>query len=208
LATIQNSSRLLNESYNNKIKESFTKRLKHHLKTAVEVFQDVISYESRNGKEFKSEIRIRKYMRNFAKTIVIRKQLISTSKDSEYLYKHFNPKLGFARINILSKTCTCHKYFDKRVCKHLIAACMLNNISLPGMTEMPNKFLVIWRRQNARSSDDNRSEENIETSEVVSTSEPVQDIAANVEVQQEKERRGRKPKIQTQPIQSPIDKGR
>jgi hypothetical protein len=48
------------ESYNNKIKESFTKRLKHHLKTAVEVFQDNISYESRNGKEFKSEIRVRK----------------------------------------------------------------------------------------------------------------------------------------------------
>ena len=128
------------ESYNNKIKESFTKRLKHHLKTAVEVFQDNISYESRNGKEFKSEIRIRKYMRDLAKTIVLRKQIISTSIDSEYLYKHFNPNLGFARINILSKTCTCHKYFDKGICKHLIAACMLNNISLPGMTEMPNKF--------------------------------------------------------------------
>ena len=47
----------------------------------------------------------------------------------------------------------------------------------------------------------------IETSEVVSTSKPVQDIEASVEVQQEKKRRGRKPKIQTQPIQSPIDKG-
>jgi hypothetical protein len=79
-------------------------------------------------------------MRDFAKTIVLRNQLISTSIDSEYLYKHFNPKLGFARINILSKTCTCHKYFDKRICKHLIAACMLNNISLPGMTELPKKF--------------------------------------------------------------------
>ena len=110
------------------------------MKTAVEVFQCVISYESRNGKEFKSEIRIRKYMRDLAKTIVLRKQIISTSIDSEYLYKHFNPNLGFARINILSKTCTCHKYFDKGICKHLIAACMLNNISLPGMTELPKKF--------------------------------------------------------------------
>jgi hypothetical protein len=177
------------------------------LKTAVEVFQDVISYESRNGKEFKSEIRVRKYMRDFAKTIVLRKQLISTSIDSEYLYKHFNSKLGFARINILSKTCTCHKYFDKGVCKHLIAACMLNNISLPGMTELPKQFLVLRKRQTARLRDDSRSEETIETSEVVSTSEPVQDIEASVEAQQEKKKRGRKPKIQTQPIQSPIDKG-
>jgi hypothetical protein len=64
------------------------------------VVQDVISYNSRNGKEFKSEIRIRRYMRDLTKTIVLRKQIISTSIHSEYLYKHFNPNLGFARINI------------------------------------------------------------------------------------------------------------
>jgi uncharacterized Zn finger protein len=103
--------------------------------------------------------------------------------------------------------CTCHKYFDKGVCKHLIAACMLNNISLPRMTELPKKFLLLRRRQTARFRDDSRSEETFETSEVVSTSEPVQDIEASVEAQQEKKRRGRKPKIQNQPIQSPIDKG-
>ena len=48
------------ESYNNTVKESFTKRVKHHLKTAVEVFQDVVSYESNHGKEFKTEVRVRK----------------------------------------------------------------------------------------------------------------------------------------------------
>jgi hypothetical protein len=46
------------------------------LKTAVEVFQDVISYESNNGKEFKSEVRVRKYMHEQAKTINRTKQLI------------------------------------------------------------------------------------------------------------------------------------
>ena len=88
------------ESYNNKIKEAFTKRLKHHFTTAVEAFKDVISYESRNGKDFKMEIRVRKYMRDQAKTIIIRKQLIATNSESEYLYKHFVSSLGFARINI------------------------------------------------------------------------------------------------------------
>jgi hypothetical protein len=165
------------EPCEHKVKETQYK-LKHHLKTAVEVFQDVISYESRNGKEFKSEIRIRKYMRDLAKTIVLRKQIISTSIDSEYLYKHFNPNLGLARINILSKTCTCHKYFDKGVCKHLIAACMLNNISLPGMAELPKKFLVLRRRQKVRYQDESISEENIETNEVVTTNESVQAIVA------------------------------
>jgi hypothetical protein len=195
------------KSYNNKIKDSFTKSLKHHLKTAVEVFQDVISYESRNGKEFKSEIRIRKYMRDLAKTIVLRKQIISTSIDSEYLYKHFNPNLGFARINILSKTCTCHKYFDKGVCKHLIAACMLNNISLPGMAELPKKILVLRRRQKVRYQDESILEENIETNEVVTTNESVQAIVATDVVQQGPKKGGRKPKIPSQPIQSTIDKG-
>ncbi len=75
------------------------------------------------------------------------------------------------------------------------------------MTELPKKILVLRKRQTARLRDDSRSEETIETSEVVSTSEPVQDIEASVEAQQEKNRRDRKPKIQTQPIQSPIDKG-
>ena len=51
------------ESYNNIVKELFTKRIKHHLRTVVEVFQDVVSYESNRGKEFKTEIRVRKYMR-------------------------------------------------------------------------------------------------------------------------------------------------
>ena len=65
------------ESYNNIVKESFTKRVKHHLKTAVEIFQDVVSYESNHGREFKSEVRVRKYMREQAKTIVRKNQLIA-----------------------------------------------------------------------------------------------------------------------------------
>ena len=117
------------ESYNNTIKESFTKRIKHHLKTAVEVFQDVVSYESNNGKEFKSEVRVRKYMREQAKTIIRKNQLIATNTENEYLYKHFNVKLGFARINVVTKSCTCHKYLDKGVCKHLIAACVVTQSS-------------------------------------------------------------------------------
>jgi hypothetical protein len=91
------------ESYNNTVKESFTKRVKHHLKTAVEVFQDVVSYESNHGKEFKTEVRVRKYMRIQAKTIVLKNQLIATNTENEFLYKHFNAKLGFARINLVSQ---------------------------------------------------------------------------------------------------------
>jgi hypothetical protein len=57
-------------------------------------------------------------MRVQAKSKVHNKQLIATNLDYEFLYKHFNTLLGFARINLTSKTCTCHTYLDKGVCKH------------------------------------------------------------------------------------------
>ena len=125
------------------VKESFTNRIKHHLKTAVEVFQDVVRDESIHAKEFKAEIRVRKYMRVQAKTIIRKKQLIPTESENEYLYKHYNPKLGFARINIVSKSCHCHKYLDKGVCKHLIAACILTQYNLPALVQLPKQFQII-----------------------------------------------------------------
>jgi len=38
------------KSYNNKIKAQFTKRIKNHLKFAMDVFNEVIDYESKNIK--------------------------------------------------------------------------------------------------------------------------------------------------------------
>jgi hypothetical protein len=89
---------------------------------------------------------------------------------------------------------------------------MLINISLPGMTELPKNSLVLRRRQKARYQDNSISDENIEiqNSEVVTTSEPIQAIEAIgdlEEVPQEPKKRGRKPKIPTEQIQSTIDKG-
>jgi len=74
------------------------------MKSAVEVFQDVVSYESKQGKAFKNDVRVQKFMRTQAKTIELRKQLIPTQSEYEFLYKHFNVKLGYAKININSKT--------------------------------------------------------------------------------------------------------
>ena len=71
-------------------------------------------------------------MRVQTKKIIRKNQLIATKSENEYLYKHYNPKFGFACINIVSKSCTCHKYLDKGVCKHLKAACILTQSNLPG----------------------------------------------------------------------------
>ena len=44
------------ESYSKEIKESFTKRVKHHLKSSLKVFQELINYESIHSKSFEDEI--------------------------------------------------------------------------------------------------------------------------------------------------------
>jgi len=110
-------------------------------------FSKSVENESNHAKEFKTEIRVRKYMRVQAKTIIRKKQLIPTESENEYLYKHYNPKLGYARINIVSKSCTCHKYFDKGVCKHLIAACILPQSNLPSLVQLPKQFQIIRRKK-------------------------------------------------------------
>jgi hypothetical protein len=78
---------------------------------------------------------------------MLKKQLIPTGIEYEFLYKHFNEKLGYAKININSKTCTCHKYFDKGICKHLVAACLQVKISLPGLEQLPKKFKILRRKK-------------------------------------------------------------
>jgi hypothetical protein len=98
-------------------------------------------------------------MRIQAKTIVLKNQLIATNTENEFLYKHFNAKLGFARINLVSKSCTCHKYLDKGVCKHLIAACIQTRSNLPGLVQLPKKFKIVRRKKNRRYIDDSRDEE-------------------------------------------------
>jgi hypothetical protein len=94
------------------------------------------------------------YMRIQAKTIVLKNQLIATNTENEFLYKHFNAKLGFARINLVSKCCTCHKYLDKGVCKHLIVACIQTRSNLPGLVQLPKKFKIVRRKKNRRYIDD------------------------------------------------------
>jgi len=98
-------------------------------------------------------------MRVQAKAILNKKLLIPTGSEDEFLYKHFNVHLGFARINLTAKTCTCFKYLDKGVCKHLIAACLMNQVNLPGLVQLPKLFKVIRRKKIRQYRDDSRSEE-------------------------------------------------
>ena len=182
------------ESYNNTIKESFTKRIKHHLKSSVEVFQGVISYESTNQKEFKINPTVKKYMRVQAKSILTNNKLIPTANDQIFLYAHHNKNLGLEKINTVTKTCTCHKYFDKGVCKHLVAACLKIKVFLPGLVQLPKKFQIIRRRKNRQYRDDSRNSDNIDA-DLIAIAEIIENHAVIVEAEpQVVKKRGRKPK--------------
>ncbi|CAF1023365.1 unnamed protein product [Brachionus calyciflorus] len=50
------------ESFNNSIKEHFTKRLKYHIISALEVFVDLVHYESDNKKQFELQGKVYKHM--------------------------------------------------------------------------------------------------------------------------------------------------
>jgi uncharacterized Zn finger protein len=59
----------------------------------------------------------------------------------------------------VSKSCTCHKYLEKGVCKHLIAACIQTRSNLPGLVQLPKKFKIVRRKKTLRYIDDSRDEE-------------------------------------------------
>jgi ribosomal protein S10 len=71
----------------------------------------------------------------------------------------------FFRITLIAKTCTCHKYLEE-ICKHLIAACIAEKISLSGLVQLPKKFQIIRRKKNRNYIDAGRSQEQMEAAMV------------------------------------------
>jgi hypothetical protein len=119
--------------------------------------------------------------------ILNKKLLIPTGSEDEFLYKHFNVHLGFARINLTAKTCTCFKYLDKGVCKHLIAACLMNQVNLPGLVQLPKLFKVIRRKKIRQYRDDSRSEEQMNGVEEQPVATTVTQLPAQMPAQMQAE---------------------
>jgi hypothetical protein len=88
------------ESYN--IKAQFTKRIKHHLKSAMDVFNEVIDYESKNIKKLYKEGKVTQFLKKQAKAISSKLRPCGFKR---YEYTQID---GFlATINTETKCCTC-----------------------------------------------------------------------------------------------------
>ena len=99
------------------------------MKPAFEKFREIIEYERNNIAEFRSFGKVTKFFRDQA-LLIIKDQEFEKTSEKEYSYKHFNKTTGI--INVENISCSCPKYLDKAICKHLIAVCLKEKIHLPG----------------------------------------------------------------------------
>ena len=97
------------ESYNNLIKSCFTKRIKHHLKSSLEVFKELASYESVNVKNYSTEAKLRTYMQKQASSILKanRLEVIGESK-----FEYSSSDGSICKIDSLNKVCSCSKFLS------------------------------------------------------------------------------------------------
>ena len=79
-----------------------------------------------------------------AKTIIDNNSLV---KFNETSYKYTQQHGGLIRIDINAKTCTCPRYQEKLACKHLVAACLKDNVHLDGLQAFPKKLLTVKKRK-------------------------------------------------------------
>ena len=99
--------------------------------------------------------------------------------DGIHNYKH--DKGGFSVIDVDQKKCTCPTFFDKAICKHLVAVCLKFNIQLNGLSFFPKRLQTRQRKKQ-------------QYKDLSWTEEPVQEEIPVVQ-QELPKKRGRQPKI-------------
>ena len=113
------------------------------MQPAVEKFTEAIMYESRKEIKISNDGKVSKAIKDLAKQVLKKKKLILTAP-GRYLYNQCNGEIF--EINIESKTCSCDRFLDKAACKHLTAACMLEDIALNGLKSKRNLLQTRSRR--------------------------------------------------------------
>ena len=172
------------ENYNCIIKSCFTNRVKFNILPAVEKFQEVIAYESNKVRVMNLEGKVTKAIKLHAKEIINNNKL--QLNGGNYNYLHLNGAVF--TIDFHNKTCTCDRFLDKAVCKHLTAACMIENIELNGL-HIKSKTFVTRRRIKKNKISDSDDEAH---TEVV---EPIRGRPANAEKALEIEKPQKKKKL-------------
>ncbi len=120
-------------------KKHFTDRIKYHMKTALDIFQNCISYESKTLKFIENQGKATVFIKNLAKKIVNEQKLMISG--GRYLYSQANGNI--VTIDVALKTCT---FVDKCVCKHLISICIIEKIPYNGLPNR-NRLVSLKRKR-------------------------------------------------------------
>jgi hypothetical protein len=119
---------------------------------AMEVFTDLVRYESMENVEFKVVGSTNKAMTVKAYVIIRKKLLVNWNEggygwrynrvdgSTEYVRNGYveevvvrNGKTKMELVLSGSKSCTCYHFSDKAMCSHLVAACILDKVFVPGL---------------------------------------------------------------------------
>ena len=107
---------------------------------AMQIFMDVIRYESNKICEYKligkanNSMTIKAYKHIEEKSIVRYR--------NQFIYTRLDGKNETIVATKTIKTCTCTLYFDKAMCTHLIAGCIMNEICIEGLRKKVILFSV------------------------------------------------------------------
>lgn len=80
-------------------------------------------------KEFQAEPKVTATMKTMAESL-INENVFKLLRENLYEYKQRNGEV--IQIKTSDKTCLCKIYYDKRICKHLVAGCIKDKV--PFMT--------------------------------------------------------------------------
>ena len=136
----------------------------------VEKFSEALLYESRRTLSICDDAKVSKSTKTLAKE-VIKKQKLQLITPGYYTYKQCTGDIF--NIDVGKKTCSCDRYLDKGTCKHLTAACMLEDVPLNGLKSSRNVLLT--RRRRAKKliidSDDEEPVDSVQSEQIQSQSQ-------------------------------------
>jgi hypothetical protein len=134
------------EGYNNTIKQQyFVESFSYNILPATDVFKILINYESKNRKEYQLLPEVRKKDKKRG-LLLLKQEKLSFHKcltESKYKYKNY-------QINYEFFSCTCLRYFDVKMCKHLVAVCTIEKIDLRGLIHQNEQYLRARKRKGRR----------------------------------------------------------
>ena len=116
----------------------------YYIRSSLEVFQTLISYESQRERTFETSRKVNKFTRELATEIVKQKKLVLVDN---HIYKYQQHTGDWIIINTEEKTCECARFFSKLVCKHLTAGCMEDQVRLEGLQVFPKRLKTLRRRR-------------------------------------------------------------